>query len=95
MNHQNRGLMEIRYTETALLHRDFWKRSGQTVIMNKISSLIASIEINPEKGIGKPEQLKYELSGVWSRRIDRENRLIYEIHDDYVLILAMKGHYEK
>lgn len=87
--------MEIRYTETALSHRDFWKKSGQLAVMRKISSLLASIEETPEKGIGKPEQLKHELSGVWSRRIDKENRITYEIHEDHVLILAMKGHYEK
>ena len=87
--------MEIRYTETALSHRDFWKKSGQLAVMRKISSLLVSIEETPEKGIGKPEQLKHELSGVWSRRIDKENRITYEIHEDHVLILAMKGHYEK
>jgi len=87
--------MEIRYTETALSHRDFWKKSGRVTVMKRISSLIASIESTPDKGIGKPEQLKYELSGTWSRRIDKENRITYEIHEDHVLILAMKGHYEK
>lgn len=86
--------MEIRYTKTALSHRDFWKQSGHTAVMRKISSLIASIEKTPEQGIGKPEQLKHELSGTWSRRIDKENRITYEIHQDHVLILAMKGHYE-
>lgn len=86
--------MEIRYTETALEHRDFWRQSGQKSIMRKISSLLDDIAEHPTTGIGKPEQLKHELSGVWSRHINQGNRIVYEVHSDHVMVLAMKGHYE-
>ena len=50
---------------------------------------------NPFEGIGKPEQLKHNLSGVWSRRINQEHRLVYEIDEEANLILihSLKGHY--
>ena len=92
-DHKNRRLVEIRYTATAIEHRNFWKQSGQVAIMKKISNLLDDIVEHPETGIGKPEQLKHELSGVWSRHIDKGNRLVYEIHSDHIMVLAMKGHY--
>jgi toxin YoeB len=49
---------------------------------------------SPFIGIGKPEALKYQLAGKWSRRIDRENRLVYSVEDDTVFIYSMKGHYQ-
>ena len=49
---------------------------------------------NPEKGIGKPEQLKYELSGFWSRKLSQYDRLIYKFDEDYIHIIAIGGHYE-
>lgn len=85
--------MEIRYSDTAQEHRKLWKKSGQVKAMKRISDLIADIEAHPKTGKGKPEQLKHELSGVWSREIDKKNRIAYEIYDDYVMILAMIGHY--
>jgi toxin YoeB len=60
--------------------------------------LIEDIQLHPFDGIGKPEELKYDLSGVWSRRIDREHRLVYEIIDEDTIeilnLLSLKGHYE-
>ena len=49
---------------------------------------------NPEKGIGKPEQLKFELSGFWSRKLSQYDRLIYKFDEDYIHIIAIGGHYE-
>ena len=63
-------------------------------IYGKIVSLIEDILRNPFDGIGKPEQLKYELKGCWSRRISDEHRLVYKINDDSVIILSCKFHYE-
>jgi len=48
----------------------------------------------PFEGIGKPEPLKGDLSGCWSRRIDEEHRLVYEVTDDLIIVLSMYGHYE-
>ncbi|MCT7972463.1 Txe/YoeB family addiction module toxin [Laspinema olomoucense] len=60
----------------------------------KIVELLKDIERSPYEGLGKPEPLKYDLSGFWSRRIDMENRLIYKVTDEEIFILACKFHYE-
>jgi toxin YoeB len=72
------------------------KRSGNKAVVGKITDLLAELEEHPRKGTGKPEQLKYELSGKWSRRINHEHRLIYTIKDEKVLVevISAKGHYE-
>lgn len=85
--------MEVKYTPTALEDRDFWKRSGQKIVIEKITNLIIDISEHPTTGIGKPEQLKHRLSGLWSHRIDKENRIVYEIQEDCVIIHSLRGHY--
>lgn len=85
--------MEVKYTPTALEDRDFWKRSGQKIVIEKITNLIIDITEHPTTGIGKPEQLKHRLSGLWSRRIDKENIIVYEIQEDCVIIHSLRGHY--
>ena len=73
-------------------------KSGNKFILKKISELLRAIEENPYEGIGKPEPLKYGLSGVWSRRINQEHRMIYEITENNTIeildILSLKRHYE-
>lgn len=59
----------------------------------KIIKLIQEVQKNPFQGIGKPEKLKHDLSGCWSRRIDQEHRLIYEVLNDKIRIIACKYHY--
>ena len=59
----------------------------------KIVNLIKEIRRSPFSGIGRPEPLKYELSNCWSRRIDQEHRLVYEVFDDKIRILACRYHY--
>lgn len=63
----------------------------------KINALIKDIKRNPKDGLGKPEPLKYELSGYWARRIDDEHRLIYQIAEDSeeIIIISCKTHYKK
>lgn len=63
-------------------------------IFKKILALIKDIQREPFSGIGKPEALKYELQGYWSRRITDEHRLIYKVEDDVLIILACKYHYD-
>lgn len=72
----------------------YFQKSGNKVILQKIKHLIIDIKENPFTGIGKPEPLKYNLIGLWSRRINREHRLIYEVKEEYITILSLKGHYE-
>lgn len=90
--------MEVIYSEKAQKDREFWKKSGNKAIMNKISVLIADIQLHPFEGIGKPEALKHELSGKWSRRINQEHRIIYKVANENTIeildSLSLKGHYE-
>ena len=62
--------------------------------LKRINLLLKDIDRNHYDGIGKPEPLKFELQGFWSRRIDERNRLVYKIEDNNVIILHCKGHYE-
>lgn len=85
-----------RIVEFTLDARDdiaYFKKTGQQKMLKKIRQLIESIQEDPFHGIGKPEPLKYELSGCWSRRINQEHRLVYEVTDDKIIILSAKGHY--
>ncbi|MEH2193954.1 Txe/YoeB family addiction module toxin [Nostoc sp. DSM 114161] len=64
-------------------------------IFKKILELIRDIQRDPFAGIGKPEPLKYELQGYWSRRITDEHRLVYKVEEDLLIILTCKYHYEQ
>ena len=90
--------MEVIYSEKAQRDREYWKKSGNKAIMNKITALIENIQLHPFEGIGKPEPLKYSLSGRWSRRINQEHRIIYRVTEEKTIeilnILSLKGHYE-
>jgi len=59
----------------------------------RIVNLIKEVQRDPFKGIGKPEPLKHEFKGCWSRRIDQEHRLVYQITEDKIRILACRYHY--
>lgn len=83
----------VEYTLKASEDIEFFKKSGQHKILKKIRQLIESILQTPFDGIGKPEPLKHSLFGAWSRRINREHRLVYEISRDNIFILSAKGHY--
>jgi toxin YoeB len=59
----------------------------------RILKLIKEVQCDPFSGTGKPEPLKHELSGCWSRRIDQEHRLVYQVKEDRIRILACRYHY--
>lgn len=86
--------MEIIYSETAKEDIAFWKKSGDKGIQKKIQSLIEAIQKSPFEGIGKPHALKGNLYGSWSRRIDKEHRIIYKVEEEYIKISSLRGHYE-
>ena len=86
--------MEIKYYDEALSDIKFWKKSGNKAIQKKIEQLILDIMQHPYTGIGKPEPLKYELINKWSRRINEEHRLIYEIYENILHIHSLRGHYK-
>jgi len=70
------------------------KKAGNKAVLNKLLVLLEELAEHPFTGTGKPELLKHKLSGMWSRRINKEHRLIYEIEQNIVFILSAKGHYE-
>jgi toxin YoeB len=86
--------MELVITDTAKDDIRFFLKSGQTNLVKKIEKLLVSIKETPFTGIGKPEPLKHEYSGKWSRRISSEHRIIYEVKDSSIFILSAKGHYQ-
>ena len=63
--------------------------------LKRINKLIRDIQNTPYSGLGKPEPLKHDLSGYWSRRIDDYNRLVYKVEDNELRIAQCKTHYEK
>jgi toxin YoeB len=85
--------MEIIYSVQAIEDLKYWKKSGNKLMQKKISALITAIEDNPLEGIGKPEALKHELSGFYSRRINQEHRIIYKVTETVIRIETIKGHY--
>lgn len=86
--------MKVELHNKAIRDFEFWKNSGNISIQKKIEQLISAIKENPYRGIGKPEQLKYELSGQWSRRINGEHRIVYEVIGHILHIYSLKGHYK-
>jgi len=86
--------MEIEFTQRALNDRAYWKKSGNAKITKRITELTASILESPFTGIGKPEPLKHQHSGKWSRRIDREHRFVYEVRNDVLYVFSLRGHYD-
>jgi len=87
--------MEIKLLEDADDDLAFWIKSGNKPVQKKINELLLSIKETPYCGVGKPEALKHQLSGLWSRKINKEHRLVYEIDEEANLILihSLKGHY--
>ena len=71
---------------------DWSKRDKK--LYNRIVRLIKDVQRSPFRGIGKPEPLRFELRGYWSRRINDEHRLIYTVTDDDITIIACRYHYE-
>ena len=63
-------------------------------LVKKIFDLVADIQKHPFEGIGKPESLKHDLAGFWSRRVTDKHRLVYKITDDEVIAIQCKDHYE-
>jgi len=83
------------YTDKTKKDIEFYKKSGNQFLIKKLFKLLSEIANHPYSGSGKPKQLKHQLSGFWSRRLNKEHRIIYEILEDIkiVVIHSVKGHY--
>ena len=86
---------KVEFLPEAQEHILSYKKAGNKIALAKINRIIEDLKVHPEIGIGKPEMLKYERSGQWSREIDKKNRIIYTIDETtiIVIVLSAKGHY--
>ena len=85
-------MRKISFTPDAFKEYNNWMADDMEVVQ-KIVTLLREIQKDPFKGIGKPEPLKRDYSGYWSRRITQEHRLIYRVTNDYIEIIKCFGHY--
>jgi len=85
-------MKKIVFEASAFEDYNEWSRSDKQ-INAKIIQLIRDINRSPFAGLGKPEPLKHELSGYWSRRINDEHRLVYKVTDDAIVIISCRYHY--
>ena len=72
---------------------EYWKKSGNKTVQNKITTPFSDMLKNPYTGIGKPEALKYNLSGKFSRRINQEHRIVYDVTGNVINVYSLRGHY--
>ncbi len=84
--------MNVLFTEETWSDYMHWQKSDKK-ILKKINELIKTIVRDPFEGIGKPEQLKHQLAGFWSRRIDLEHRLVYRVAGNQIEIISCRYHY--
>ena len=85
--------MLIIFTQNAWEDYIYWQTVDKKVL-KKINELLKDISRTPFDGIGKPEALRYDLAGYWSRRIDHEHRLVYQVKDESILVYACRYHYD-
>ncbi|MEM7794406.1 MAG: Txe/YoeB family addiction module toxin [Cyanobacteria bacterium P01_F01_bin.86] len=83
---------KLAWTDEAWKDYIYWKTQNKKTL-KRINKLIKETKKLPFEGIGKPESLKENLSGFWSRRIDDTNRLVYAVDDDYLTIISCRYHY--
>ena len=85
--------MNVKFTEKAFEDFSYWLKNDKRKVA-RILELIKDIQKHPFEGIGKPEALKYNLQGYYSRRINQEHRLIYKIEANELVIISCRYHYE-
>ena len=85
-------MRELIFQKEALEEYNDWKKTNYK-ISKRIKQLLNAIQQDPFEGIGKPEPLKYDLVGYWSRRVTKEHRLVYQVSHDSIIIISCKYHY--
>jgi toxin YoeB len=83
---------QLAWTDEAWKDYVYWQSQDRKTL-KRINKLIDAVKRDPFRGIGKPEALKENLSGFWSRRIDEQNRLVYAVTDQYISIISCRYHY--
>ena len=83
----------IMFTDRAWGEYCYWQTQDKKTL-KRINQILKDIKRNSYTGIGKPEPLKNELSGYWSRRIDDSNRIVYKVNNDQIEIVQCRGHYD-
>ena len=85
--------MNILFTEESWEDYLYWQTKDKK-ILKRINLIVKDIQRDPFSGIGKPEPLKFQLQGCWSRRIDQEHRIVYEIVNNDLRIICCRYHYK-
>ncbi len=91
------GQFKLKIEELAEKHIKLHFKSGDKASIKKIEKILIELTQTPYTGVGKPEQLKYELSGFWSRKVNQKDRLIYKVDEDSVTVFVISawGHYNQ
>ncbi len=84
--------MKLLFTEDSWDDYQYWQENDKSIV-RRINELFKDIQRSPFDGIGKPEALRYQLQGCWSRRIDQEHRVVYEIRENVIHIISCRFHY--
>ena len=86
-------VFELEFTHQALIDIAKHKKSSNKVVLNKIQTFLEELMLHPYSGTGKPEALKHDFSGYWSRRINKEHRLVYRVSENTIYINSVYGLY--
>lgn len=84
--------MNLSWSENAWDDYLYWQKTDKQTL-KRINTLIKEMQRTPYEGIGKPEPLKFDLAGYWSRRIDHEHRIVYKVQDNQLIIIMCRYHY--
>ena len=84
--------MNVTFTPTALDDLRYWLKTDKK-LADRILSHLEETRRTPFAGTGKPEPLRFQLAGCWSRRIDREHRLVYQVEENEIVVIACRHHY--
>jgi len=83
-----------KFTDSAWDDYQYWLENDKK-LLKRINRLIAEIDRDPCGGLGKPESLKWDFNGLWSRRIDSKHRIVYAVDNGEILFISLRYHYEK
>lgn len=84
--------MNVTFTPTALDDLRYWLKTDKRQA-ERVLALLEEVRRTPFEGVGKPQPLRFQLAGCWSRRIDREHRLVYQVQENEIIVIACRFHY--